>query len=359
MRRLIKPVTPAQLVKWGVLKPSGKSFDATNAYALLTGNDLFAPVVKCAVFKGATRSIFIDRREFGCPVDVQIEEAYKYVLSKINLGSVFGEGIHRKDVYEIPPSAIREIIVNAVVHRNYVNGEESPITVALYDDRLEVTSPGKLPYGVTVAKMREGCSECRNKALAQVLAYMNIIEDWGSGIPRISADIKDSGLRDLEISDWPNAVRTVIYRHKEPKADIEHSKADIQSQKVDIESHLLESLEIHKSANRNPADGIEWPESWPESWPKSWPESWPESNENKILSLLWFGEKSKKELAGKIGIAADAHSLKAAIRSLLEDKKYIEQTIKDKPMSRLQKYRLTLAGISHMKKLFTFSEGNL
>ena len=233
-RRLVKPVKVAQLVKWGVLRPAGKSFDATNAYALLTGSDLFAPVVKCAVFKGTTRSIFIDRREFGGPVDSQIEEAYKYVLSKINLGSVFGEGIHRRDVYEIPPSAIREIIVNAVAHRNYVNGEESPITVALYDDRLEVTSPGKLPYGVTVAKMREGCSECRNKALAQALAYMNIIEDWGSGIPRIRADIKDAGLRDLEISAWPNAVRTVVYRHEGLKADIEGQEVDIGRPEVDI-----------------------------------------------------------------------------------------------------------------------------
>ncbi len=235
-RQLVRPVKAAQLVKWGVLRSAGKAFDATNAYALLTGDDLFAPVVKCAVFKGTTRSIFIDRREFGGPIDLQIEEAYKYVLSKINLGSVFGEGIHRKDVYEIPPSAIREIIVNAVAHRNYVNGEESPITVALYDDRLEVTSPGKLPHGVTVAKMREGCSECRNKALAQALAYMNIIEDWGSGIPRISTNIKDAGLRDLEISAWPNAVRTVIYRRESLKADIENPKVDIEDQKADIES---------------------------------------------------------------------------------------------------------------------------
>jgi len=237
-RRLVKPVRVAQLVKWGVLKPIRNSYDATNAFALLSGSEFFAPVIKCAVFKGTTRSVFIDRRQFGGPVDEQIEEAYKYVLSKINLGSVFGLGVKRKDVYEIPPSAIREIIVNAVAHRNYVNGEESPITVALYDDRLEVTSPGKLPNGVTVAKMKEGCSECRNKALVQALAYMNIIEDWGSGIPRICSDIKSAGLRELEITAWPNAVRAVIYRPQSPKADIESPKADIESPKADIEKLL-------------------------------------------------------------------------------------------------------------------------
>jgi len=217
-RKVIKPVQVAQLVKWGVLQTMGKGYVATHAYALLAGCDLFAPIVKCAVFKGTTRSVFIDRRQFSGPVDVQIEDAYNWTLSKINLGAEFGHGIRRKDVYEIPISAIREIIANAVAHRSYVNGMESPITVALYDDRLEVTSPGKLPHGVSVEKMREGCSECRNKALAQALAYMNVIEDWGSGIPRAREDLSSAGLRDLDICEWPNAVRAVIYRPLPPTA---------------------------------------------------------------------------------------------------------------------------------------------
>ena len=144
-------------------------------------------------------------------VQDQIEEAYKYVLSKINLGATF-PNVRRKDTYEIPPGAIRELIANAVVHRSYVNAEASPITVAIYDDRLEITSPGRLKRGVTVEKMLEGCSDCRNEALALALSYMNIIEDWGSGIPRIRQELKEAGLRDLVIQDWPNAVRTIIYR---------------------------------------------------------------------------------------------------------------------------------------------------
>ena len=90
--------------------------------------------------------------------------------------------------------------------------EASPITVAIYDDRLEITSPGRLKRGVTVEKMLEGCSDCRNEALALALSYMNIIEDWGSGIPRIRQELKEAGLRDLVIQDWPNAVRSIIYR---------------------------------------------------------------------------------------------------------------------------------------------------
>ena len=87
--------------------------------------------------------------------------------------------------------------------------------VAIYDDRLEITSPGRLKRGVTVQKMLDGCSDCRNEALALALSYMNYIEDWGSGIPRVRKQLKSAGLRDLVLEDWPNAVRAIIYRRVE------------------------------------------------------------------------------------------------------------------------------------------------
>ncbi|MBQ4439601.1 MAG: putative DNA binding domain-containing protein [Kiritimatiellae bacterium] len=212
-RKLIKPVTPTQLVKWGILRDIGGKLRPTNAFALLTDSDSISPVVKCGLFRGKTRAVFIDRRQFVMPIQDQIDEAYKYVLSKINLGATF-PNVRRKDTYEIPPGAIRELIANAVLHRTYVNAETSPITVAIYDDRLEVTSPGKLKCGITVEKMQVGCSDCRNEALALALSYMNIIEDWGSGIPRIREELRGAGLQDIVIDDWPNAVRATIYRQR-------------------------------------------------------------------------------------------------------------------------------------------------
>ena len=70
-----------------------------------------------------------------------MEEAYKYVLSKINLGAVI-HGLYRKDEYELPMNSIREIIANAVVHRSYL--DPGNIQIALYDNRLEITSPGMI-----------------------------------------------------------------------------------------------------------------------------------------------------------------------------------------------------------------------
>ena len=216
-RSLVKPVTVRQLVKWGVLIPRARETLPSNAYALLTGDDCLATTVKCALFKGADRAVFLDRHPIEGSVIDQVSESFKWVLSKLNLSARF-EGLKRVDVYEIPPEAIRELIVNAVVHRTYVDGASSPISIALYDDRLEITSPGGLPRGMTVSKMLAGHSECRNKALAAAFAYMFLIENWGSGLLRVQRSLRESGLSPLEVQDFGNSIRLVVKRGRENQA---------------------------------------------------------------------------------------------------------------------------------------------
>ena len=86
------------------------------------------------------------------------------------------------------------------------------IQVAVYDDRLEITSPGKLPMGQTMERMKEGYSKIRNEALAHAFAYMNLIEHWGSGIPRIIDKVKAAGLREPEFIGGEVDLRINIYR---------------------------------------------------------------------------------------------------------------------------------------------------
>lgn len=119
-------------------------------------------------------------------------------------------GIYRQDVYEIPPDAIRELIINAMVHRSYL--DHGTIQVAVYNNRLEITSPGKLPMGQTIERMKEGYSKIRNEALAHAFAYMNLIEHWGSGIPRIIDKVKSAGLREPEFIGGEVDLRINIYR---------------------------------------------------------------------------------------------------------------------------------------------------
>ena len=313
-RKLIKPVTAAQLAKWGILHDDGGELRPTNAFALLTDSDCILPVVKCGLFRGTTRAVFIDRRQFVLPVQDQIEEAYKYVLSKINLGATF-PNVHRKDTFEIPPGAIRELIANAVLHRTYVNAEASPITVAVYDDRLEITSPGKLKRGVTVAKMIEGCSDCRNEALALALSYMHIVEDWGSGIPRIRRMLREAGLRDLVIEDWPNAVRVVVYR---PAAGTTSGNVRPAPQPE------LEGAVGAQSGRSRGAVGAQSPK-------------------NECLKLLMYAELGRKTIAQKLGTSSRAGHLSRILAELVSNG-LIELTLPEKPNSRLQRYRLTEKG---------------
>ena len=175
----------------------------------MTGNGGLHVATQCGVFKGTTKAVFVDRREYTGPLWKQIEEAFQFVLRNIHLGANI-VGIYRQDVYEIPPDAIRELIINAMVHRSYL--DHGTIQIAVYDNRLEITSPGKLPMGQTMERMKEGYSKIRNEALAHAFAYMNLIEHWGSGIPRIIDKVKAAGLREPEFIGGEVDLRINIYR---------------------------------------------------------------------------------------------------------------------------------------------------
>ena len=207
----IRKITRNTLLSWKVLEEKNGRIFPTNAYILLSGKENWevSRKIQCGVFKGETRSIFVDKKEFEGSIIMQLEKAYQYVLEKINLGSDI-VGIYRVDKYEIPPKSIREVIANAVIHRSYL--EPNDIQVALYDNRLEITSPGMLLSGVNVKRMKEGYSKLRNRAIASVFAYVNIIEKWGSGIPRIMNEIREYGLQEPEFIPFENDFRVNIYR---------------------------------------------------------------------------------------------------------------------------------------------------
>ena len=208
----IRDVTKNILITWGILKEDNGKIIPTNAYALLTGKMQIQPTIQCAVFKGKTRAYFVDRREFSGPIQYQVQLAFQYVLEKINMGMQI-KGIYRQDVYELPINSVRELIANAVAHRNYL--EPGNIQVAIFDDRLEVTSPGMLLNTVSIKKMIEGYSRLRNPAIANAFAYMKIIEKWGTGIPRILRECKEYGLKKPELIDFDGDFRVNMYRREE------------------------------------------------------------------------------------------------------------------------------------------------
>ncbi|MBQ6133961.1 MAG: putative DNA binding domain-containing protein [Lachnospiraceae bacterium] len=205
----VKTPTKNNLITWGILKEENGVVRPTYAYYYLRGLDGVMSQIQCAVFKGNTRGIFVDKREYGGNLWDQVEQAYQFVLRNIHLGARI-KGIHRQDVYELPPESIRELIINAVVNCSFLQG--SIVQVAIYDNRLEISSPGGLMPGVTLEKMKEGFSKVRNHGIANAFVYMNLIEQWGSGIPKILAQTKEYGLPEVELIDMGIALRVNMYR---------------------------------------------------------------------------------------------------------------------------------------------------
>lgn len=238
----IKDVGRQQLRSWGILiERDGKDYPS-NAFAILTGNGGLHVATQCGVFKGTTKAVFVDRREYTGPLWEQIDEAFQFVLRNIHLGATI-VGIYRQDIYEIPPDAIRELIINAMVHRSYL--DHGTIQVAVYDNRLEITSPGKLPMGQTMERMKEGYSKIRNEALAHAFAYMNLIEHWGSGIPRIIDKVKAAGLREPEFIGGEVDLRINIYRGQDASNDINNANKvpDTTEEQPDTANKVPDTME--------------------------------------------------------------------------------------------------------------------
>ncbi len=217
-----RKVTDTQLMNWKLLKKTDTSLLASNAYVLLVSDYFPFSKTQCAVFKGTERTVFLDKREFTGPVYEQIEEAMAFVLRNIRLGATI-EGLVRKEDYELPIEAIREMIVNAHCHRNLT--DNSCVQVAVYDDRLEVTSPGGLYNGLTYEEIVSGHSKLRNKGIANVFNQMGFIEAWGTGIRRIRQAAERYGLPDPEIQVFDDMFRVNLYRRPLSEVSNDCSKA--------------------------------------------------------------------------------------------------------------------------------------
>lgn len=206
-------VTRTNLENWKVLKKTGGDYLASNAFVLLTSDYFQFSKTQCAVFKGTDRSVFLDKREYTGPLYEQIDEALNFVLRNIRLGAKI-EGLQRKEVYELPVEAIREMIVNAHCHRNMT--DESCVQVAIYDDRLEVTSPGGLYNGLTFEEALQGHSKLRNRAIANIFNQIGLVEAWGTGLQRIQNAAREYGLPDPEFIEMPETFRVNLFRQSLP-----------------------------------------------------------------------------------------------------------------------------------------------
>ena len=204
-----KDFSEEKLLNLGLIKKDGNDLKVTRGFGIILG--LYENTnINCARFKGKTMDIFLDKKEFDGDIFGKIENIQMFLSNHLNISSKF-ENFQRKDILEIPMLALREGIINAIVHRDYSN-QGRDIKIGIYDDVVEIVSPGGLPSTLTIEQIYSGRSEIRNRVLARIFKELNFIEKWGSGINRMINLCKEVNLKVPEIKETGDSIVLTFYR---------------------------------------------------------------------------------------------------------------------------------------------------
>ena len=145
-------------------------------------SDQSVHTVKLAVFEGLEKEVFKDRREFSGSLLKQLEDIFNF-LDMYNQNHAKVKGLFREEQRNYPEDALREVLLNALVHRDYAFS--SSTLISIFNDRIEFVSVGGLPKGVALDDILLGLSIPRNENLANVFYRLHLIEAYGTGIPKI------------------------------------------------------------------------------------------------------------------------------------------------------------------------------
>lgn len=162
--------------------------------------------IKVAVFQGADQSVFKDRREFSGSLFKQLNEVYEYIDMHNQTQSTFNK-LLRIDTRDYPEDALREALLNLMVHRDY--GFQASALISIYEDRIEFVSVGGLVLGIDLEDIMMGISVCRNQNLANVFYRLQLIEAYGTGIRKILNAYHDVKQKP-EIQHTQNAFKIIL-----------------------------------------------------------------------------------------------------------------------------------------------------
>lgn len=295
----------------------------TNAYVLFSDDELrrkyfnFAKV-ECARFKGTGSEEFIDQKSIQSNIALQAEEAYNFVLRHINKGA-FVQGVYTQSRWEYPVVAIREVIRNAVVHRDYsLKGKD--IKIAVYDDMVEITSPGLLPPSIDYNEMESRQSDARNRVIAPVFKLLGIIDQWGNGLKLIADELKEYPEIEFRWRETGLSFQ-VQFVKRYFKADAEKK----QELGQELEQELGQELEQELRQERKEKTMF-----------------------SSILIELSKNALSRQQLAQVFGLKKVSGHLNRTLAKLY-DNRLIEHTIPEKKNHPDQMFRITERGLAFLQ----------
>ncbi|HEY1341827.1 MAG TPA: ATP-binding protein, partial [Bryobacteraceae bacterium] len=175
--------------------------------------------IQAGRFAGTDRSRLIDSAEIRSLLPRAAEEAVAFVQKHLMREAVIGS-VRRQERWSAPPVAVREAVMNAIVHADY-SQRGAPIRVAVFEDRIEIENPGLLPFGLTIEDIQRGVSKLRNRVIGRVFHELRLIEQWGSGIQRMTAACLEAGLETPKLEELGTHFRATILtsRTRKPKTD--------------------------------------------------------------------------------------------------------------------------------------------
>ena len=216
----------------------------TNLGLLLSDECPFS--IKCAIFNGKNKLEFRDRREFEGSILKQVNDTFEF-LELINKTKGEIVGLERIDTRDYPIFALRESLLNAIIHRDY--NYTGSILISVFDDRIEITSLGGLVKGLEINDIYSGISETRNSNLSNIFYRLKYVESFGTGIGRIIESYEGFSKKP-EFLITENTFKTVLY-NVNYKDNIEENKNDMNEEET-----IVDYLKSNKRINRKTIEEI-------------------------------------------------------------------------------------------------------
>ncbi len=219
-------------------------------------SDQCVHTIKAAVFQGTDQTIFKDRREFTGSLMQQMNEVYDFIDFRNQTRATI-EKLYRIDIRDYPEIAVRESLLNLLVHRDY--SFSASAFISIYEDRIEFVSIGGLMPGIELEDVMVGISVCRNQDLANVFYRLHLIEAYGTGMSKIMNAYENMQLKPV-IEITKNAFKIILpNRNVEYEAKKEAAKTESDTQNVvntgkrhnNGEEKILQYVRTHGSITKN------------------------------------------------------------------------------------------------------------
>ena len=173
--------------------------------------------LRAGCFAGTDRATILDTADIRVHLPLAVDEALHFIQRNTRRALAI-HGTRHAEAWEYPLVALREAVINALVHADYAQ-RGSPLRLAIFSDRIELDNPGGLPPGLTFEDIHRGVSKLRNRAIGRVFHELGLIEQWGSGVQRMTRACREAGLPDPVFEEIGTGFRLTFWKQAMTKQE--------------------------------------------------------------------------------------------------------------------------------------------